>query len=86
MMGAFNELASTFPTDGSFDDYALRFISPSWGFAMGWIWAFSFMCIVPLEIIVLNDVIKEWLPNLHAGIIIAIIIVLLMALASCGRQ
>ncbi|KAI4592659.1 hypothetical protein KJ359_010561 [Pestalotiopsis sp. 9143b] len=86
MMGALNELASTFPTAGSFYDYSLRFISPSWGFAMGWNWVLNFMCIVPLEITVLYSIIHEWLPDVHAAIIVAIIIVLLMILAAFGAN
>ncbi|KAK6223250.1 hypothetical protein LQW54_000367 [Pestalotiopsis sp. IQ-011] len=86
MMGSLNELASTFPTAGSFYDYSLRFISPSWGFAMGWNWTLNFICIVPLEITVLYNILHVWLPDVHAAIIIAIIIVLLMILAAFGAQ
>lgn len=30
------ELAVVFPVSGSFSTYSTRFISPAWGFAMGW--------------------------------------------------
>lgn len=35
------ELAVIFPVSGSFSTYSTRFISPAWGFAMGWNCAFN---------------------------------------------
>lgn len=33
---ALGELAVLYPVSGGFYTYSARFISPSWGFAMGW--------------------------------------------------
>lgn len=33
---ALGELAVMYPVSGGFYTYAVRFIDPSWGFAMGW--------------------------------------------------
>lgn len=52
-MCALGELAATVPVQGSFYDYSLRFISPSWGFAMGWNYVLNFVLIVAFEIAVI---------------------------------
>lgn len=33
---ALGELAVMYPVSGGFYTYSVRFIDPSWGFAMGW--------------------------------------------------
>ena len=33
---ALGELAVMYPVSGGFYTYSIRFIDPSWGFAMGW--------------------------------------------------
>lgn len=35
---ALGELAVMYPVSGGFYTYSIRFISPSWGFAVGWIY------------------------------------------------
>lgn len=39
MMQALAELAVLYPINGAFYTYIVRFIDPSWGFAMGWDYA-----------------------------------------------
>ena len=36
---ALGELAVMYPVNGAFYTYAVRFIDPAWGFAMGWNYA-----------------------------------------------
>jgi amino acid transporter len=38
---ALGELAVLYPVSGGFYTYSVRFIDPSWGFAMGWNYVFQ---------------------------------------------
>lgn len=38
---ALGELAVMYPVTGGFYTYSVRFIDPSWGFAMGWNYVFQ---------------------------------------------
>lgn len=40
---ALGELAVMYPVSGGFYTYSIRFIDPSWGFAMGWNYVSSFL-------------------------------------------
>jgi hypothetical protein len=40
---ALGELAIMFPISGGFYTYSVRFIDPSWGFAMGWNYVFQWV-------------------------------------------
>lgn len=59
-MCALGELSASFPVQGSFYDFSVRFISPSWGFAMGWNYNVNFMLIVPFEVTVIILIERYW--------------------------
>lgn len=40
---ALGELAIMYPISGGFYTYSVRFIDPSWGFAMGWNYVFQWV-------------------------------------------
>lgn len=42
---ALGELAIMYPVSGGFYTYSVRFIDPSWGFAMGWNYVFQWVSI-----------------------------------------
>ncbi|KAK6085927.1 amino acid permease [Seiridium cupressi] len=86
LMGSLGELSSAFPTSGSFYDYSIRFISPSWGFAMGWNYIMNYILTVPLELTVMNLVAKFWNKNIHAAILIPIFIVCLIVISFRGAK
>lgn len=62
-MCALGELAATVPVQGSFYDYSLRFISPSWGFAMGWNYVLNFVLLVAFEITVIVMAVQYFWPG-----------------------
>lgn len=41
---ALGEMAMLYPISGGFYTYSVRFIDPSWGFAMGWNYVFQWVC------------------------------------------
>ncbi|PRT56248.1 General amino-acid permease GAP1 [Wickerhamiella sorbophila] len=59
-MNALGELAVRFPISGSFSIYSVRFLDPSWGFAMGWNYALQWLVVYPLELIAAAVVINYW--------------------------
>ena len=42
---ALGELAVMYPVSGGFYTYSVRFIDPSWGFAMGWNYVSGVLCL-----------------------------------------
>lgn len=49
---ALGELAYVYPISGGFYTYSVRFIDPTWGFAMGWNYVFQWAIVLPLELVV----------------------------------
>ncbi|KAI0973917.1 amino acid permease/ SLC12A domain-containing protein [Xylaria arbuscula] len=64
------ELSTNFPVKGSFYEYSVRFISPGWGFAMGWNYVVNLVFIVPFEIIVIIMCMRFW--SLHVSTFVLI--------------
>ncbi|EGY21745.1 hypothetical protein VD0002_g7493 [Verticillium dahliae] len=72
---ALGELAVTFPVAGSFSAYSTRFIDPSWGFAMGWNYAFQWLIVLPLEIIAASITINYWDESVTRAIFVTIFLI-----------
>ncbi|PPJ55243.1 hypothetical protein CBER1_04307 [Cercospora berteroae] len=49
---ALGELAYIYPISGGFYTFSVRFIDPSWGFAMGWNYVLQWAVVLPLELVV----------------------------------
>ncbi|KAL7623507.1 hypothetical protein AAE478_007190 [Parahypoxylon ruwenzoriense] len=83
-MCALGELSMAFPVKGSFYEYSIRFISPAWGFAMGWNYAINFLATVVFELVVLVMCIDYWDSNLVAYYLLPALIGSLAALNAFG--
>ncbi|KAI1433995.1 amino acid permease/ SLC12A domain-containing protein [Xylaria sp. CBS 124048] len=57
---ALGELAVMYPVTGGFFTYSVRFIDPSWGFAMGYNYILQWLVVVPLELTVCAISISYW--------------------------
>jgi amino acid transporter len=66
------EMATYMPISGAFTQYAARFVDPSLGFAMGWIYWFSWSITYALELSAAGLIIQWWNPGLNIGIFITI--------------
>ncbi|OAL51836.1 histidine permease [Pyrenochaeta sp. DS3sAY3a] len=66
------EMATYLPVSGAFTQYASRFIDPSLGFSMGWIYWFSWSITYALELTAAGLIIQWWNQDLSIGIFIAI--------------
>ncbi|RDW93203.1 putative arginine transporter [Aspergillus mulundensis] len=72
VMTALGEIATYLPIPGAFTSYATRFIDPSLGFAMGWIYWFSWAITFALELTATGLIIQFWNKDLNIAIFIAV--------------
>ncbi|KAI3322372.1 amino acid permease/ SLC12A domain-containing protein [Xylariaceae sp. AK1471] len=80
------ELSTNFPVTGSFYEFSVRFISPSWGFAMGWNYVLNFVFVVPFEIIVMIMCASFWNPDISASYLVFVFIIGLIIIYSFGAR
>lgn len=80
VMVALGEMATYIPISGAFTQYASRFVDPSLGFAMGWIYWFSWAITFALELTASGLIIQWWAPNLNIGIFIGVFWLVITAL------
>lgn len=66
------EMSTYLPIAGAFTQYAARFVDPSLGFSMGWIYWFSWSITYALEITAAGLIIQWWNSDLSVGIFITI--------------
>ena len=66
------EMATYLPIAGAFTQYASRFVDPSLGFSMGWIYWFSWSITYALELTAAGLIIQWWNTDLNIGIFITI--------------
>ncbi|KAM7214002.1 Amino acid permease/ SLC12A domain containing protein [Rhypophila decipiens] len=72
VMVALGEMATYIPVSGAFTSYATRFVDPSIGFAMGWIYWFSWAITFALELTITGLLIQYWDKSLHIAIFISV--------------
>ena len=63
LMQSLGEMSSHMPVVGSFQAYATRFVSPSFGFAMGWNYWFNWAITVAAELVASGLVMSYWFPD-----------------------
>lgn len=71
-MMSLGEMATYIPISGAFTSYASRIVDPSLGFAMGWIYWFSWAITYALELSASGLIIQYWAPNLSIGIFVGV--------------
>ena len=71
-MVGLGEMATYIPISGAFASYASRFVDPSLGFAMGWIYWFSWAITYALELTASGLILQYWAPGLNIGIFIGV--------------
>ncbi|KAL4801550.1 amino acid permease/ SLC12A domain-containing protein [Aspergillus unguis] len=72
VMTALGEVATYIPIPGAFTSYAARLIDPSLGFAMGWIYWFSWAITFALELTATGLIIQFWDKDINIAIFIAV--------------
>ena len=78
------EMATYLPCSGSFQTYSSLYVSPSFGFSIGWCYWFSWAVTVGIEVVASALIMKYWFPNVPSWIwsIVFVIIVLGLNLLS----
>jgi yeast amino acid transporter len=69
---ALGELAVMYPVSGGFYTYSVRFIDPSWGFAMGWNYTMQWIIVLPLELTVVSFTVAYWNKDVNVAVWISI--------------
>lgn len=60
LMASIGELATFYPVSGSFSSYANRFVDPSLGFTMGWLYYIMWALVSSVDVMVASSVIHYW--------------------------
>src|SRR5699024_1594460 len=62
LMNTIGELATFYPVSGAFSAFSTRFVDPSVGFTIGWVYFLIGMLVASVDIIVASNVITFWEP------------------------
>lgn len=74
-------MATFIPLDGAAPDhFATRFLSKSFGFALGWNYWYAYSILVAFEITVATLIIQYWSPPVHDAVFISIFLVVIVGL------
>ena len=66
VMQSLGEMAAYLPVAGSFQEYGTRYVSPSFGFALGWNYWFNWAITVAAELVAAALVMRYWFPDVPA--------------------
>ncbi|KAJ5398053.1 Arginine permease CAN1 [Penicillium cosmopolitanum] len=80
VMTSLGEIATYIPISGAFTSYATRLVDPSLGFAMGWLYWFSWAITFALELVTVGLIIEYWNSSIPISIFIAVFWVLITLL------
>jgi yeast amino acid transporter len=80
VMTSLGEMATYIPIPGAFTSYAARFVDPSLGFAMGWIYWFSWAITYALELTATGLIIQYWDKSISIGVFIGVFWVVITCL------
>ncbi|RAL02023.1 putative arginine transporter [Aspergillus ibericus CBS 121593] len=72
VMTSLGEIATYIPIPGAFTAYAARLVDPSLGFAMGWIYWFSWASTFALELTATGLIIQFWDESINIAIFVAV--------------
>ncbi|WP_281707429.1 amino acid permease [Corynebacterium argentoratense] len=86
LMQSLGEMATYIPLAGSFGEYARRFVSPSFGFAIGWNYWYNWATTVAAELAAAALVMKYWAPNTPGWIWSAIFLAILFGLNALSAR
>lgn len=86
LMQSLGEMATYLPVAGSFGEYARRFVSPSFGFAIGWNYWYNWAITVAAELAAAALVMKFWLPDTPGWIWSALFLALLFGLNAMSAR
>lgn len=86
LMQSLGEMATYLPVAGSFGEYGTRFVSPSFGFAIGWNYWFNWAITVAAELSAAALVMKYWFPHTPGWMWSAIFLTMLVVLNALSAR
>ena len=86
LMQSLGEMAAHLPVPGSFQTYATRYVSSSFGFTMGWNYWFNWAITVATELVAVGEVMKYWLPETPSWVWAGTFLVLLTGLNALSAK
>ncbi|MCF4006610.1 amino acid permease [Corynebacterium uropygiale] len=86
VMQSLGEMAAYLPVAGSFQEYGTRYVSPSFGFAMGWNYWFNWAITVAAELVAAALVMKYWLPDVPSIVWSALFLALIFGLNALSAR
>ncbi|GGH60006.1 amino acid permease [Rothia aerolata] len=86
LMQSLGEMSSHLPVPGSFQTFASRYVSPSFGFAIGWNYWFNWAITVAAELVAAGIVMNFWLPDVPGWVWAGVFLVLLLALNALSAR
>lgn len=86
VMTCLGELAVHMPVTGSFQTYATKFIHPTAGFSLGWMYFVGSAATAGVEFTAAGILMKHWFPDMSTWIWCAIFIVLLFSLNALSTR
>lgn len=86
IMQSLGEMAAYLPVPGAFETYATRFVSPSFGFALGWNYWFNWAITVAAELAAAAIVVQYWLPGSPAWVWSLLFLLVLLGLNALSAR
>ncbi|MCR2053530.1 amino acid permease [Actinomyces bowdenii] len=86
LMQSLGEMTAHMPVAGSFQTYATRFVSPSFGFAMGWNYWFNWAITVAAELVAAGIIMAYWLPDVPSWVWAALFLAVLTGLNALSAR
>lgn len=80
LMQSLGEMAANLPVAGSFQTFATRYVSPSFGFAMGWNYWFNWAITLAAELVAAGIIMAYWLPDTPGWVWAIAFLVILFAI------
>ncbi|KAG7191687.1 S-adenosylmethionine permease gap4 [Scheffersomyces spartinae] len=84
MVMALGELSVQFPVSGSFNSHFSRFFDPSLGFALGLMYAFSWLISFPSELIACALTVQYWTTTINPSVWVAIVLLMIVVINLFG--
>lgn len=86
LMQSLGEMSAKIPVAGSFQTYATRFVSPSFGFAIGWNYWFNWAITVAAELVAAGIIMDFWFPGVPGWIWAGVFLVVLFGLNALSTK
>ncbi|MBO3143747.1 amino acid permease [Dermatophilus congolensis] len=80
LMQSLGEMATYLPIAGSFEAYGTRFVSPSFGFAMGWNYWANWAITLAVELVAAALVMQFWFPDTPGWVWSALFLAIIVSL------